>query len=381
MRIGTLEDHSRSIRFVLSRIGFVFFLVWHLILFLMKNSVVVKILALLVLVAGIFFYVLFQPLPDNFVVKDQTAIEIPGGANFRQVADTLVSAGLLKHRDLFLVLGKLSGKEKNMQAGRFTIPGGLSTWQLLNYMETAAVSRYKATLPEGILSYKMGAILEKSIGIDSAKFVSLVHDSAFVDKFLPDAASLEGYLMPETYQFEWKTPEEQIIRHLASNTLSIFEPDSVQQRMLQMGMTSLEIITLASIIEGEVVVDSERVVVSSLYHNRLRLGWPLQADPTVQYAIPGPPRRLLHRDLEIDSPYNTYKYAGLPPGPINNPGKNSIYAALYPAETPYLYMVAIGDGRHKFSKTLREHNRWHTKFNEVRRRVRREQRAKQNSQN
>jgi UPF0755 protein len=203
-----------------------------------------------------------------------------------------------------------------------------------------------------------------------------VYDSAFAGGILPNAPSLEGYLMPETYQFEWKTPEDQIIKHLAANTLKIFEADTIQQRLLQLGISPLEIITLASIIEGEVVVDSERVYVSSLYHNRLRLGWPLQADPTIQYIVPGPPRRLLHHDLEIDSPYNTYKYPGLPPGPISNPGKKSILAALYPADTPYLYMVAIGDGRHQFSKTLKEHNYWHARYNEVRRKVRQEQRAK-----
>ncbi len=126
------------------------------------------------------------------------------------------------------------------------------------------------------------------------------------------------------------------------------------------------------------VVDSERVFISSVYHNRLRLGWPLQADPTIQFAIPGPPRRLLNGDLEIDSPYNTYQHRGLPPGPINNPGKKSIMAALYPADTKYIYLVATGDGGHKFSKTLQEHNYWKARFDEVRRRVRRQENEKNN---
>jgi UPF0755 protein len=233
----------------------------------------------------------------------------------------------------------------------------------------------KVTFPEGILSTQMAEILQEKIGIDSALFVSLVHDSAFA-QFLVGENSLEGFLLPETYFFEWEMPEKQIIQRMAANTRQIFEADTIRDRLSQLDFTPLEILTLASIIEGEVMVDSERVTISSVYHNRLRLGWPLQADPTIQYIIPGPPRRLLHRDLEVDSPYNTYKNPGLPPGPISNPGKESILAALYPANTSYLYMVAIGDGRHKFSKTLKEHNLWHAKYNEYRRQIRREQRQK-----
>lgn len=120
------------------------------------------------------------------------------------------------------------------------------------------------------------------------------------------------------------------------------------------------------------MIDSERTVISAVYHNRLRKGMRLQADPTIQYIIPDGPRRLLNADLTIDSPYNTYKYAGLPPGPINNPGKKSIEAALSPANVPYLYMVARGDGSHVFSRTLAEHNRAHQAFNRYRREVARQ---------
>lgn len=302
-------------------------------------------------------------------------INIPAGATFRQVADSLNKADLLEHEKVFLLLGKISGKERNVRAGLYDIPAGLSSWQLLNFLENAPGKQLKVTLPEGLLSDQLATILQNKIGIDSSLFVSLVHDSAFA-RLLVGEPSLEGYLLPETYYFEWKTPEKQIILRMVSAALQIFKPDSIQERLSQLDMTRLEILTLASIIEGEVLVDSERVYVSAIYHNRLRLGWPLQADPSIQYIVPGPPRRLLNRDLEIDSPYNTYKHPGLPPGPINNPGKKSILAALYPANVPYLYMVAIGDGRHKFSQTLREHNYWHAKFNEYRQQLRREQRQK-----
>ena len=178
----------------------------------------------------------------------------------------------------------------------------------------------------------------------------------------------------KTYFFTYGMDEKEIIQLLVRNTLAIFKSDSVQLKIQDLGMNMHKIVTMASIIEGEVVVDSERVLVSSVYHNRLKRGWLLGADPTIQYIIPGPPRRLLNQDLEIDSPYNTYKYRGLPPGPISNPGKNSILAALFPADTRYMYFVATGDGGHHFSRTSAEHARWKTKFNRIRREVRRNQR-------
>ncbi len=142
-------------------------------------------------------------------------------------------------------------------------------------------------------------------------------------------------------------------------------------------MSINEILTLASIIEGEIQVDSERVIVSSVYHNRLERGWLLQADPTIQYILPGEPRRLTYRDLDLDSPYNTYKYPGLPPTPINNPGKKSIFAALYPEETNYLYFVATGNGGHRFSRTSSEHAYWKKQFDQVRRKVRSEEKKEE----
>jgi UPF0755 protein len=365
----------QKICFYLLRFGFVCFLTAHFLWYLIRHTVWWRLLTFALLPAAIIYYAFFRPLPDDYAPRDFVTVNIPFGATFRQVSDSLQEVNLLEHEAVFLVLGKISRKERNIRAGMFEIPRGLSSWQLLNYLETAPAMQIKVTFPEGILSTQMAGILQEKIGIDTSLFVSLVHDSAFAQTLMGES-SLEGYLLPETYFFEWKMPETQIIQRMAANTRQIFEADTIRDRLSQLNRTPLEIITLASIIEGEVMVDSERVYISSLYHNRLRLGWPLQADPTIQYIIPGPPRRLLHRDLEIDSPYNTYKHTGLPPGPINNPGRESILAALYPANTSYLYMVAMGDGRHKFSKSLKEHNFWHAKYNEYRRQVRREQRQK-----
>ena len=150
------------------------------------------------------------------------------------------------------------------------------------------------------------------------------------------------------------------------------------RKLNEMSFTPHQVLTLASIIEGEALLDEERPVIASLYHNRLKRGMKLQADPTIQYIIKGPPRRLLIKDLKIDSPYNTYIYKGLPPGPINNPGEASIRATIFPADTNYLYMVAVGDGSHTFSRTLSEHNKAKEAFDKVRREVARERKNKGN---
>ncbi len=168
--------------------------------------------------------------------------------------------------------------------------------------------------------------------------------------------------------------EKRIISFLVKRCLDIFTPE-VMARIDSMKMSVHEILTLASIIEGEAIFDEERAVISSVYHNRLRRRIKLQADPTIQYILTGPPRRLLYKDLEIDSPYNTYKYYGLPPGPISNPGKNSILAAIFPASTNYIYFVAKGDGKHTFSRTAAEHSRAKAEFNKVRREVKRKEKA------
>ncbi len=362
----------------LSQLGFGLFLLWNIMIHLIKDTFVGRFLVVMILLgaAGAWYWTTVEPEISVEPNAPKQSVVIPGGASYNQVADSLIKHNLLRHKRLFLFFGKITGKEKTVHAGYFDIPTGLSTWELVHYMEKAPTKQVRVTVPEGLPAEKIAGIFARSLQIDSTRFMKLVADSAFVRELLgKEAQSLEGYLLPETYQLEWKTPPRQVLTFLVKRTLAIFEPDSVAGRLQEMNMTRHQLMTLASIVEGEAVVDSERTVIASLYHNRLRIGMRLQADPTIQYAIPGPPRRLLFKDLEYDSPYNTYKYKGLPPGPINNPGKASILASIYPEDTAFLYMVAYGDGSHKFSKTLKEHNYWHQRFNEVRRRERRKQRA------
>jgi UPF0755 protein len=306
--------------------------------------------------------------------ENSKAVFVHKGASLREIAEILETQQILKHKKTFIFLGKISGYQNKIHAGYFSVPLDLHPWQLLQYLTQPEMADVKVTLPEGLESYEIAGILASQLNIDSTRFMRMVNDTIICRKFGIEANSLEGYLLPETYFFTFQMDEEEILKRLVSGSLAVFEPDTVQFQMSRLRMNRHQIVTMASIIEGEVVVDSEAVLVSSVYHNRLRRGWLLGADPTIQYIIPGPPRRLLHDDLEIDSPYNTYKYRGLPPAPINNPGKRSILAALFPEQTHYMYFVATGDGGHHFSQTAVEHAHWKANFDQIRREVRRNQR-------
>jgi UPF0755 protein len=209
------------------------------------------------------------------------------------------------------------------------------------------------TIPEGFRARQIARTLRREIGIDSAKFMDLCTNAA--EFGLPArTASLEGYLFPETYDFSWHENEHDIIETMV-NQYRLFFEDSLKLRAKMMKLSVNDVMTMASIVEGEAVKDEERPVIAGLYYNRMKKKMRLEADPTVQYVIQDGPRRLTYNDLKTDSPYNTYRKAGLPPGPINNPGRASILAALYPAKHQFLFFVADGNGGHVFAKTYDEH--------------------------
>ena len=364
-----------DIKLFISRLVFGGFLFLKTGSFYVRKYWYISLLGLL-LALGIIGYNLVFPTYHRELYQDNSnkTILIPKGSSLRQIAEILETEDLLHSVDWFILIGKISGYQNKLQAGLFMIPEEMHPWHLLVYLTQPKLANIKVTLPEGILTSEMAQILYQKLNIDSAYFMSFVNDSAFCHRVGIEANSLEGYLLPETYFFTYEMDEEDIILTLLAGMFSIFEADSVQNQMANLKMSRHQILTLASIIEGEVVVDSERALVSSVYHNRLRRGWHLAADPTIQYIIPGPPRRLLNADLELDSPYNTYKYRGLPPGPISNPGRLSVLAAIFPEETRYMYFVASGDGGHHFSRTAAEHSQWKTKFDRIRREVRRKER-------
>jgi len=315
---------------------------------------------------GFFGYKIFfvAVTPD-----EETQFKIRRGWVLSQIADSLRARGIIKSSENFLSAARISRRAGQVKAGKYIIPQRSSNLDLINLFVSGKAARQRLTIPEGVTAEAIAGLLHRELEIDSSEAMVLVKDKDFIDKLDIDAPSLEGYLYPNTYQFYWGDTPRDVIGLLVAEFRKRV-PDSLVARADSLGLSLHQVVTLASIIEGEARVDSERAVISAVYWNRLKKGMRLQADPTIQYIIPGPPRRVLNRDLEIDSPYNTYRYAGLPPGPVNNPGIKSILAALYPTSDRYLYFVARGDGSHVFSYTLEQHNAAKREFDRYRAKVR-----------
>ena len=213
---------------------------------------------------------------------------------------------------------------------------------------------------------QIAGILKRRIDIDSLEFLRLATDRRFANSVGIGASNLEGYLFPDTYKLSWGTTPNGVARVMVEQFNRTFT-DSLSKRAEEIDLSLAQVVTLASMIEAEAKDGNERDLISAVYHNRMRRGMLLQCDPTVIYALPDLNRPLLLKDLEVDSPYNTYRYPGLPPGPICNPGRASIVAALYPADVNYLYFVATGEGSHIFSTTLTQHNLARAKVKRARR--------------
>lgn len=281
------------------------------------------------------------------------------GATFNQVVDDLYEKNIIPSKFNIKAAAFLFGIERNIKAGSYKIPDGISYIGLLSLLNDGAPKeQILVTISEGIWQKDLAELLSEKLGIDQAEFMRLSNDKSFIKDLGLVAKNLEGYLLPETYYFYKGTTEKEAIIKLVDAMKAIFEQTDVIARMKELKMNMNQVLTLASIIDGESNMVSEFKKISGVYHNRLKNGWRLQADPTVQYLVRQRRRKvnkIYFKDLEIDSKYNTYKYYGLPPTPINNPGKEAIMAALYPEEHNLFYFVADGTGGHKFSRTSTEH--------------------------
>lgn len=297
-------------------------------------------------------------------------LKISRGASFYSITKLLLKNEIIHNSFKFKSTAWLLNLRSKLKAGKYEIQGGLSSYALLKQVTGGKVTVESVRILEGIQAKQIAGILKDQTEIDSTRFMQLVNDPDFIKNLGVKAKTLEGFLFPDTYNFYWGMKSEDIISIMVNEFKTNFN-DSLRNRAAEQGRSVVETLTLASIIEGETVLDSERSTVSAVYHNRLKRGMRLQADPTIQYIIEDGPRRLLNRDLKIDSPYNTYRYKGLPPGPINNPGLASIRASLYPKNVGYLYFVANGDGSHTFSRTLKEHLRAKAKFDKYRVKIKR----------
>ncbi|MCD6233923.1 MAG: endolytic transglycosylase MltG [Candidatus Marinimicrobia bacterium] len=321
--------------------------------------------------AGIFLLRIPAKEANPMVPDTLITLRIPRGAPFTQIADSLIQRGLIESRRRFYWSARLKGKTNELQAGAYRVPGGLTYGKLVNFLSAAQPLQIRVTIPEGFEFEETAALLSRHFSFSQEDFLAY-KDSATLFNLPFDVTSMEGLLFPETYDFyENATPREIISRLIRQFLIEV--DDSLRQVIRQKGQTVEEIITLASIIQGEAMIHDEMPVIASVYYNRIKRGMKLQADPTIQYIVPGPKIRLHQRHLEIDSPYNTYLYRGLPPGPVNSPGRDAILAAVFPDTTNYLYFVARGDGSHVFSRTHREHLRAKAAFQQVRREIYRQQ--------
>ena len=314
----------------------------------------------------IFAYTFF--IPNNWGDDGKVNLRVERGEPLIKIVEDLYQKEIIPSRINMRISALLYGAENKIKAGTYEIPKSISYLGLTRLLVKGQPEPQKlVTIQEGIWQFELASLLKQNLNLDSAKIMALSEDNEFLTKLNVDAESLEGYLLPETYYFFIDITEEETLEKLKTATDEFFT-DSLKTQMKKLGMTKHEILTMASIIDGETNIKSEFKTISGVYHNRLKIGMALQADPTVQYLVRKKnQKKVYYKDLEIDSPFNTYLYPGLPPAPINNPGKGAILAALYPEEHKYLYFVADGTGGHHFAKSFNEHTRNVQKYREWRR--------------
>lgn len=289
---------------------------------------------------------------NNREIEAKT-ISISKGMSLNSVINLLHENNLIVNKNVLKAKILIRGLASKVPTGTFLIEGKVSDAILIDSIFNKGPIKLKLTIPEGTSAKKIFESINLLLKTDH-RFDNLFTEKNILNKYNISGSSLEGYLYPNTYFFFNDTYPADIVDTLVSQFWIEFD-QKLLNRANELGLSVHEVVTLASIIEGEAMLDSERSTISSVYHNRLKINMKLQADPTIQYIIEGPPKTLSTRDLRIKSPYNTYQNYGLPPGPINNPGIQSIKAALYPLETDYLFFVAQGDGSHKFTTNERDH--------------------------
>ena len=256
----------------------------------------------------------------------------------------------------FQVLGRVQQVDRKIIPGEYELHAGMRPTELLAKLVEGEVYEHSVTIPEGYNVVQIADVLDHKGLADKQEILRLNRDADFLATLNIDGPTLEGYMFPDTYKFARHLPSEFIVRTFVSRFHEMVTPEMKAQAKT-IGMTLKEVVTLASVIEKETGLATERSLVSGVFHNRLRRNIRLQSDPTVIYALAYFDGNIRKADLSVNSPYNTYKVQGLPPGPIANPGLAAIHAALYPTASDFVYFVSRNDGSHKFSVTLAEHNK------------------------
>lgn len=319
-------------------------------------KVLLILIAILTLVVGLSIYW------EIFHWRSSTAaeVEIEKGSSLNAIAELLYDKSVIRSPGIFSGYARIKGVSGKLSAGEYEFPANMTLNAILDKIVRGEVKQYRLTIIEGWNLEDIKNSLAQKIFLEpyiAADFEKLVYDTSFINTLgLGGLTSLEGYLFPDTYNYNKPRTAQEIISPMVKRFKEIYT-DEFKLRAKELGMTDEEVITLASIIEKETGDDEERPLISSVFHNRLEKGMVLASDPTVIYGIPNFDGNLRKADLKRPSPYNTYVNPGLPPGPICNPGLASIKAALYPAISDYLYFVSKNNGSHHFSKTIEEHSK------------------------
>jgi UPF0755 protein len=295
-------------------------------------------------------------------------VEVPPGASPGAIGRALVTAGVVESELLFRAAVWWSGAARDLKAGEYRFDRAMSPVEVVAKIARGDAYARRLTIPEGLTLQEMAAVVESSGFGAASAFLEAARDESPIRSLDSRAQDLEGYLFPDTYALPRRATAGDLVPLMVDRFLEVYD-ESMRSAAQAQKLTTREVVTLASLVEKETAKAEERPLVAAVYRNRLRIGMGMQADPTVVYALRLAGRydgNIRREDLNINSPYNTYRYRGLPPGPIASPGEASLEAAIAPADVPYLYFVSRNDGSHVFAETLAEHNRnvqeWQVRF-------------------
>jgi UPF0755 protein len=315
-----------------------------------------SVLLLMAVTAAVYVHIQeFARTPAGGAGEEQS-FTVETGQPVSAVAEALERRRLIQSAFKFRLFARLEGFDRRLKAGEYGLKASMTPLEILTLMDKGLVRLHRLTVPEGLTIPQIATLVEKTGLARAADILSRATDPTYVRLQGIPADTLEGYLFPETYLFPKTVTADGIVAAMLQRFRSTFSPDW-ERRAAEIGLTPHETVTLASIIEKETGDPSERPLIASVFHNRLKRGMRLETDPTVIYGIKDFDGNLTRRHMETPSPYNTYVIKGLPPGPIANPGRKAIEAALFPAQTDYLFFVSKNNGSHQFSTTLADHNR------------------------
>jgi UPF0755 protein len=317
----------------------------------MKKNIIIILCGVILSYLAYTVIELLVPLP---IGNKNIEIKIPEGATFRQAVEILSQEKLTRDKNLFLFIGIISGLDRKIRAGYYSITGSLSPLDIFKMLKRGQIIEYEITILEGDSLREISEKLSEKDIINEKDFMALSLDEDFLALYNIDAPTFEGYLFPDTYKIPKGMDPEDAIGMMINRMREKFSAE-LYARASELDLSEREVLTLASIIEKEAVTDTERPLISAVYNNRLKKGIRLQADPTCIYGVKSSEEKITAKDIRRKTRYNTYFIKGLPPGPIASPGIKSIIAALYPADVPYIYFVSNDDGTHHFSVTAEDH--------------------------